>query len=144
MVFPIVVLAFCAVYYMDTRDLPRQSLVYANPVLYATAALALGVLVVFAVRVEPDNEDDSPEASTAMAGFVSEDNQNVERVLHLCVLTGGYLLALPLSFVVSTLLFLFAALYVLGERTGWVLVAYPVVITVVVYVVFVLWLNVPL
>lgn len=140
--FPLVVLAFCGLYYTDTRGLPDRSLLYADPILYGTTLFALAVIAVFAVRIDPDDTGDD-RSTGSMTGFAS-DSWQTRTVVTIVLLTGGYLVAIRVQFAAATVLFLGGALYALGERDPRILVAYPVVLTAVIYTVFVLWLNIPL
>lgn len=142
LIFPFVVLAFCAVYYVDTRGLPDRSLLYAEPTLYATVLLALAVVAVFGVRINPDDTQQSKSVSS-MSGFTS-DGWNSKEVLRVLFLTVAYLIGMRIQFILATLLFLGGTLYVLGERTPRILIAYSTVLTAIIYAVFVLWLGIPL
>ena len=142
LIFPFVVLAFCAVYYVDTRGIPDQSLLYAEPVLYATVLLALAVVAVFGVRVNSDETQRSQSASS-MSGFTG-DQWRSRKALLLLLLTAAHLVGIRLQFVLATLLFLGGTLYVLGERTPRILIAYSTTLTAIIYAVFVLWLGMPL
>lgn len=142
LVFPLVTLAFCGVYFIDTRDLPPRSLLYAKPILYGTVFFAVAVIAIFGVQINP-NETDQSSSTSSMSGF-SSDEWETGTVLQILLLTGGYLVGMRIQFVVATFLFLGGTLYVLGERDVRILVAYSSFLTAVVYAVFVLWLRVPL
>lgn len=51
--FPSLVALFGAYYYLDTQGLPDRSVLYAQPLLYVTLALAVLVAAVHVVDVEP-------------------------------------------------------------------------------------------
>jgi len=143
-VFPILALGFSAIYYVDTLNLPEKSMLYARPVLYATAALALSVLAVFAVRINPGENDRDSEKIESIAGFTGSGQDNAGKSVIILGLAVGYVLTIRIQFAVATLVFLVAALYVLGERRRWILAAYSLGLTGVVHGIFVLWLHIPL
>lgn len=144
LVFPTLALVFCGIYYVDVRDLPQQSVLYAGPLVLFTAALALAVFVVYAVRIDPDMVTSDSTRSDGMVGFTGTDDLLIGRALSVLALTVTYLLIMNVQFAFATVLFLAACLYALGERNGRVIVAYSIGLTGVLYGVFVLWLEIPL
>jgi hypothetical protein len=52
LLFPAIVFLFCSVYYAETRGLPAESMLYAKPLLYATASLAVITMFGHAVSVD--------------------------------------------------------------------------------------------
>lgn len=56
LLFPVLVLLVCGLYYVDTRGLPDQSMLYAEPVLYITALLAVVTIVQHAISFDDRNE----------------------------------------------------------------------------------------
>lgn len=67
LLFPGIVLLFCMGYYYDTRGLPEESLLYAGPLLYATALLAVVTIFGHAVSVAPsENEQSQAEDSQSV------------------------------------------------------------------------------
>lgn len=69
LLFPVLALVFCGLYYWDTRGLPDQSMIYAGPLLYATAALAVTTLFWHSISIDPQSEQSVP----------SEDRTDQER-----------------------------------------------------------------
>ncbi len=56
--FPAIALIFCALYYVDTRGLPEQSMMYAQWLLYATVLLAIITLIEHSISIRtPDDPD---------------------------------------------------------------------------------------
>lgn len=143
LVFPLLVLGFCAGYYIDTRSLTRQSMLYAEPVLVITAVLATAVITMSAVRVE-SNDVANNRDHVSMVGFSNSKDLYTHRTIYLVTLTAAYLLIMRVAFIPVTGAFLAATLYVLGERRLWVLAVYATGLTALVSGVFILWLNVPL
>lgn len=207
LLFPGIALVFCVLYYADTRGLPEQSLLYAEPLLYATAILAVTTMVSHGFVIEerehqgppssaggdetpggpggdgpgdhtgdrttavdgatdPDglsldesSRVDSPEVMStakttqpdATAAVEEEREQgaggrfDLRTASGLTVLSVGYILSLYVTtFVVSSMLFLAASLYLFGERRPLRILAYSVGFTLLVWGVFVQWLMVPL
>ncbi|PSP75191.1 tripartite tricarboxylate transporter TctB family protein [Halobacteriales archaeon QS_3_64_16] len=62
--FPGLVALFGAYYYLDTRGLPGQSVLYAHPLLYVTLALALLVVAFHIVDIEPEERDDTASSES--------------------------------------------------------------------------------
>lgn len=62
LLFPGLVLAFCLVYYWDTHALPDLSMLYAGPLLYTTAALAVVTLLGQAVSVDESMDERDPDS----------------------------------------------------------------------------------
>lgn len=143
-VFPIVALVFTSLYYYDTRPLPANSMLYADPLVYITGGLSVAALLVFGVRVNRDGADGNKQETASMVGFAVGSDQSVKRTLQILVLISVYVLAIRVQFVFATLGFLAAGLYILSERQTWILVAYSVSVTAVVYGVFIYWLNIPI
>lgn len=67
LLFPGIVLLFCLTYYLETRGLPEESVLYAHPLLYATTFLAIVTIFTHAIsiRIATGNDDkQSTEKST--------------------------------------------------------------------------------
>jgi len=144
LVFPALALVFCGIYYIDVRDLPQQSVLYAGPLVLLTAALALTVFVAYAIRIDPDMVKGDSTRMHGMVGFIRTDNLLVGRAVSVLALTVTYLFIINVQFAFATVLFLAACVYALGERNGRVIVTYSIGLTAVLYGVFVLWLEIPL
>lgn len=151
---PLIALVACIIYYVDTRGLPDQSLLYAEPLLYTTAALAVVTMAGHAVSItdragtdraggtEPRTDESDGAADD---GTVGGEYFTLRSAIGLAVLTAGYVAGLGVTtFIVSTVAFLALALYMFGERNPATIVVYSVGITCVVWLVFVEWLLVPL
>ncbi|TKR25469.1 tripartite tricarboxylate transporter TctB family protein [Natronomonas salsuginis] len=52
LLFPLLVLLFCSAYFLETRGLPNESLLYADPLLYATAVVAVVTIGGHAVSID--------------------------------------------------------------------------------------------
>ncbi|WP_306057085.1 tripartite tricarboxylate transporter TctB family protein [Natronococcus wangiae] len=159
LVFPGIVLAFCLYYYWDTRALPDLSMLYAGPLLYATAALAVVTVLVQAVSIderadgpEPESErsSDGPPSELASEEATSETPPDepfftARNAVLLVGLTAAYVATLePIGFLVATIGFLAVVLYLFGERNPGVIALYSVGVAIAVWLVFVQWLMVPL
>jgi hypothetical protein len=147
--FPLLVLCFCTAYYFDTQNLPDQSMLYAGPLLYVTAAIAVVTVGGQAVSVNRNgNSSAEPENNglSSMAGWNAEkkiDSQATALVIGLLVI--GYIGSLYLvPFIAATPLFLAGSLYILGERSITRIIVYSIGFTFVVWLVFVEWLLVPI
>lgn len=70
--FPAIALVFSAAYYVETRDLPEQSLMYAKWVLYATILLAVVTFLRHALSVQSAN-DGLEESKDANATKTQEE-----------------------------------------------------------------------
>jgi len=178
LLFPVVVLVFCAAYYVQTRGLPAESMLYAGPLLYATAILAVVTIFGHAVSIDTDGDGDHGQPSSESARAVVwgaksavaeqehpredgaskeieksetdtavEDTSNfgVRSAIGLVVLSTGYISSLYVApFVIGTVVFLAATGYVFGERDYLRIVSYSAGLTLVLWLVFVNWLQVPL
>ena len=154
LLFPGLVLAFCLYYFLDTRGLPDLSMLYAGPLLYTTAALAVVTLVQQAITIDdrsgPRESGDDRETAGATAdpaaGAVPDDpNFTVRNAALLVALTAAYILVLePLGFLTATVGFLALTLYLFGERNPVTLIVYSIGFAFVLWFVFVHWLRVPL
>jgi hypothetical protein len=157
LLFPTIVLLFCIAYYADTRGLPARSMMYAEPLLYTTAVLAVVTIVGQAVSVKQGAR--GHQHGNRFGGFIGwqsiggerspEEGQpkdfGVSSAVGVGVLLIGYLLSLyVVPFVVGTAGFLGGSLYVFGERSLMKIVIYSVGFTVLTWAVFVEWLFVPL
>lgn len=159
LLFPAIVLAFCSVYYIDTRGLPDRSLLYAEPLLYITAALAVITVFGHAVSIadregtgEPPDAGSGPGSGADERGETwtegmgdGEEHFGLPNAVGLVVLTLGYVIGIGvLGFLSSTIAFLALTLYMFGERNPIVILVYAVGFALVVWIVFVQWLRVPL
>ncbi|ARS88346.1 tripartite tricarboxylate transporter TctB family protein [Natrarchaeobaculum aegyptiacum] len=162
LLFPVLVLAFCLYYWWDTIGLPDLSMLYAGPLLYATAALAVLTILLQAVSVddgtersreptathapepEPGPHADSEE-DAALEAADRESPFTVRNAIALVALTAGYIVALePVGFLAATVVFLATTLFLFGERNPVAIAAYSIGFAFVVWLVFVYWLMVPL
>lgn len=169
LLFPALVLAFCLVYYWDTHALPDLSMLYAGPLLYTTAALAVVTLLGQAVSIDDRAGEHSlgeggiGEAGTESAGpgadpgtehgaGIGDDAEpssgphfTVRNAALLALATGAYIVAIdPIGFLPTTIAYLALALLLFGERSPLRLAAYSIGFALVVWLVFVQWLMVPL
>lgn len=64
LLFPAIVLIFCAAYYAETRELPAESMLYAGPLLYATASLAVLTMLGHAVSINTGTDGDPNQPSS--------------------------------------------------------------------------------
>jgi putative tricarboxylic transport membrane protein len=164
---PAIVLIGCGIYYGGTRGLPDQSMVYAGPLLYGTAALAVITLVqhTFSIGEEDDvaecpaqvSEERTASSATDAAARTTDklrddtepdsENRHFNRytAAGLVVLSFGYVFSLGmLRFILPTAVFLAALVTLFGERRPTYIATYSVVLTIVTWTVFVYWLNIPL
>jgi hypothetical protein len=181
LLFPAIVLLFCSAYYAETRGLPAESMLYAEPLLYVTASLAVITMFGHAVSVDmgADGGREQPlsdstksviwgiesavaerehprkdEAATGSDGDETDANAKetdtgsyfgVRPAIGLVVLSTGYVFSLYLvPFVFGTASFLAAAVYLFGERGRFRILGYSVGITLLLWLVFINWLQVPL
>lgn len=142
LIFPFIALIFSGVYYVDTRGLPDRSLLYAEPILYATVLFALAVIVTFGVQANTNGPNPS-ESMSSLTG-ISSDEWRSKKALYIVLLIIAYLVGMRVQFALATFLFLGITLYILGEQNKRILVGYSAVLTSVIYAVFVLWLRIPL
>jgi hypothetical protein len=158
---PVIVLVGCGIYYGGTRGLPDQSMVYAGPLLYGTAALAVITLVqhTFSIGGKDDKRPaeertvasaaDAAETTGEPDGDTESGSQNEQfnryTAAGLVALSTGYVFSLGvLGFVLPTVGFLAALVALFGERRPAYIVTYSVVLTAVTWAVFIYWLNIPL
>ncbi|MFC6906549.1 tripartite tricarboxylate transporter TctB family protein [Halalkalicoccus tibetensis] len=164
LLFPALVLAFCLVYYWDTHALPDLSMLYAGPLLYTTAALAVVTLLGQAVSVDDrpgkrGADEAAPEPAEPEADPGAEHGAGIEsgtqassgphftirNAALLAAATAAYIVAIePIGFLPTTIGYLAFALYLFGERSPLRLAAYSIGFAFVVWLVFVQWLMVPL
>lgn len=64
LLFPVIVLLFCGAYYVGTRGLPAESMLYAEPLLYATAILAVITIFGHAVSIKTETDVTPSQSST--------------------------------------------------------------------------------
>ncbi|NHN48087.1 tripartite tricarboxylate transporter TctB family protein [Halostella sp. JP-L12] len=167
LVLPIIAIIASALYYIDTRGLPDQSLIYAEPVLYVTVFLAVITIVQHAISFGEDEEmmtDGAGEVDVADSVTdrpaeeeLFEENEETDSPYFnrktstiFVVLTTGYVVALNtlfmsnLVFMGLSAVFLAATLVLFGERRWTRIVAYSAGFAVIVWAVFVSWLKIPL
>ena len=154
LMFPGLVLAFCLFYYWDTHTLPDLSMLYAGPLLYMTAALA--VVTVFQQAVSVDGSGDRGESGLEIAmvapapdtaAETTSDDQifTVRNAALLVALTTVYIVTLePIGFLIATTGYLAVTLYLFGEESLFVLTLYSIGFTFLLWFVFIEWLGVPI
>ena len=76
LLFPALVLVVSGLYYVDTRGLPDQSLMYAEPVLYATVLLAIITIAQHAIAIE----DRDAQITDGVGGRVTDVDDRDEPV----------------------------------------------------------------
>lgn len=64
LLFPMIALSFCVAYYVETRGLPTESMLYAEPLLYATAILAVITMFGHAVSIKTEKNATPSQSST--------------------------------------------------------------------------------
>jgi hypothetical protein len=161
LLFPVFVLFFCAAYYTDTRGLPARSMIYAEPLLYATVLLSMLTISAHAVsfdkKVKKGSSDDaspfiswgeSIEKKKSNTPLDDENEKNefgIKSAISIAVILIGYIISLYLlPFVIATVGFLLCCLYVFGERNPLRIVVYAVGFTALSWAIFIEWLFVPL
>lgn len=181
LLFPAATLVFCGAYYVETRGLPAESMLYAGPLLYATVLLAVITIFGHAVSIDAGRgkgpnrtstesdrsvvwgvestiaeqkhpkkdaqlkERDTGEETSEAAALDTESFFNVRSAVGLVFLTAGYVLSLYfVSFVFATAPFLAMTVYLFGERSYFWMVVYSVGFTVLLWSVFINWLQIPL
>ena len=171
MLFPAIVLIISTAYYIETRGLPEESMLYADPLLYATAILAMTTLTSHAISIDstsasqydktakpdksvvwgveqgvkdekhPKREDKEDEYEPSGNG----EYFNTRRAIGLVALSTGYIGSLYfVPFVVTTFVFLAATVYLFGERNVVKMITYSVGFSLILWLVFIQWLLVPL
>lgn len=153
LLFPGLVLAFCLVYYWDTHTLPDLSMLYAGPLLYITAALAVVTVFQQAVSIGGSGDRGDSGLETTMvatdpdpaSGSTSEDRIfTVRNAVLLVVLTTVYIVVLePIGFLIATVGYLAITLYLFGEESLFVLTLYSIGFSFLLWFVFIEWLGVP-
>lgn len=155
LLLPAIVLLFSAYYYFDTYTLPERSTTYAFPILYITVAFALIVVVTHGVGFaqEPDDEPRGEQSAADAAAEPEEDEPeessnlyfNRRSAVGLVILSFAYYILFPyMGFLAATSGFLAATLYIFGERNWLYLAAYSAGFTLLVWAVFIRWLQIPL
>jgi hypothetical protein len=181
LLFPAIVLLSCSAYYAETRGIPAESMLYAEPLLYATASLAVITMFghVVSVDIGADGGREQPSSDSTKSVVWGVENAVAERehprkektttdldrdetdvnaeetdtgtyfhvrsAIGLVALSTGYVLSLYLvPFVFGTASFLAASVYLFGERDRFRILGYSVGITLLLWLVFINWLQVPL
>jgi hypothetical protein len=147
LLFPAAMTAVAVVYLVMAIGMPRGTLNHPGPGLYPTVvgafliATAAGCLAREVLRLRTS----SGRSSAALqAGAVSSGGA-LGRTLPIMGAMVAYVLALqPLGFPVSICLFLLVAIRMFGYRRWLPALGMAAALTAVSYVVFVLWLKVPL
>ena len=164
LVFPGIVLVTAALYYMGTRGLPDRSMIYAGPLMYATAGLAVITILQHAVVLE-ESRADGAEARDVQPDITTEPTSDEQEetggsdphfnrvtatiyvVATIVYIVGGAFFSsflTPAIFIGLTSVFLGAVLVVFGERRVSRVVVYSVGFSLFIYGIFVSWLEVPL
>ncbi|EMA37578.1 tripartite tricarboxylate transporter TctB family protein [Halococcus hamelinensis] len=165
-ILPVVVLIGCGIYYGGTRSLPSQSMVYAGPLLYGTAALAVITFAQHSLTIGQKTGEATPPTQTSEGQTVTSATDAAEATAEsgtgtepesnnkyfnrytaagLVVLSAGYVFSLEiLGFIFPTVGFLAALVTLFGERRPIYITTYSVALTAVTWAIFIYWLNIPL
>lgn len=173
LLFPCIVLVTVLLYYLDTRGLPDQSMIYAGPLLYITTILAVITILQHSIKFgkpsgpltdgigeaegavvenadeqpsEAENVDEQDEPSDSDSFFTRKNTALFVGVTILYIIGLNFLSSFltTVTFVGLTAAFLGAVLFLYGERNILALIAYSVVFSVLIWAVFINWLEVPL
>ncbi|MDP1854004.1 MAG: tripartite tricarboxylate transporter TctB family protein [Candidatus Omnitrophota bacterium] len=149
-VFAGLILAVGLVYGIMALNMPRGRLSYPGPGLFPMIigifliATALGCLLQEILPRKRTGERSSASPLVNQESAVPGD-RNVNKTFQLMTLMIGYTLALkPLGFLISICGFLMVAIRIFGYRRWLPTLAMAAVIAGISYVLFVLWLKVPL
>lgn len=149
-VFAGLILAVGLVYGIMAMNMPLGRLSYPGPGLFPTIvglfliATALGGLLQEILPRKKTSEVSSA-LSLGTRGSTVQEKRNVNKTFQLIALMIGYGLALkPLGFLISICAFLVVAIRIFGYRRWVPTLIMAAVIAGVSYVLFILWLKVPL
>lgn len=180
LLFPAIVLGFCSAYFVETRGLPSESMLFAGPLLYATAFLAIITIFGHAVSIRTDGRTVANQTSPTSDGSIVwgvedqvakqkhpkkdtpvetgdeipnttnqfdsaiDDYFNIYSASILFVLSTGYVMSLYfLPFIIVTVPFLATSVYLFGERNIRIIVLYSIGFSLLLWIVFINWLQVP-
>jgi hypothetical protein len=172
LLFPGIVLTTAVIYFFETRRLPDRSLIYADPLLYVAAGLAVITIVQHAITAvphpepmadgvveinKPVSEPNSEQPETREQSVIDENSPSSDSkfgwqsatlytgmtlVYIICITVFARDLT-SVSFVGLTSIFLGALLALFGERRVSRIVVYSVGFALLVWGVFINWLKVP-
>lgn len=149
MVFAGLMLAVGVIYESMALNMPRGSLAYPGPGLFPMLvgaiiiATALGCLL---QEIVPRLRAREPAASSLPGGNAgAAEERNVSKTVQLTALMIGYIFLLkPLGFPLAICAFLALAICIFGYRKWLPTLAMAALISGISYVLFVVWLKVPL
>ena len=149
MVFAGLMLAVGVIYESMALSMPRGSLAYPGPGLFPMLvgaiiiATALGCLL---QEIVPRLRAREPAASSLPGGNAgAAEERNVSKTVQLTALMIGYIFLLkPLGFPLAICAFLALAIRIFGYRKWLPTLAMAALISGISYVLFVVWLKVPL
>ncbi len=149
MVFAGLMLAVGVIYESMALNMPRGSLAYPGPGLFPmlvggfVIATALGCLL---QEIVPRLRTRKPAASSLPDGNAdAAEERNVSKTVQLTALMIGYIFLLkPLGFPLAICAFLALAIRIFGYRKWLPTLAMAALISGISYVLFVVWLKVPL
>ena len=173
LLFPGIVIAAVVLYYLDTVDLPERSLLYAGPLMYATLVLAIITVIQHGITLgEPtkaradgvgeakntQHDDSNKPASDEQVQDESDDGSNSDpyfnrrnatlyvavTMVYVLVLTSFSSYLTTVIFIGLTSGFLGVVLVTFGERRISRLIPYSVGFSLLIWSIFISWLEVPL
>ncbi|MFA9381103.1 MAG: tripartite tricarboxylate transporter TctB family protein [Acetanaerobacterium sp.] len=139
--FAVLAFAFTCLYWFSAKDLPAKSLVFPKALLVVLIPLFIwnGVNSVWEFRKTLKDED-TPEAKKWNCSLHITSPKVI-----VTLITLGYTLLIPiLGFFLCTIIYLAVLAFYLGIRKPIPLILFTVLLTAVIYGVFVLWLMVRL
>lgn len=173
LLFPGIVVAVVVLYYVDTMDLPSRSLLYAGPLMYATLVLAIitvfqhGFILGKPTEARTDGagevknaqiDDGNSQMSDEQLQDESDDGSNSDpyfnrrsatlyvavTMVYVLILTSFSSYLTTVIFIGLTSVFLGAVLVTFGERRVSRLIPYTIGFSVLIWGIFISWLEVPL
>ena len=139
LIFPFIVLLFCVAYLIQSRDIfPNLTMILVRITFYAIVVFSLFVFKE-EIQITTEKETDSQQSSPRL--FTDKSR----KIWFFIIGMGIYIVMInQIGFIFSTLLFVSMIMYMLGIREKKILILLPVCLVILIYLMFNLWLMVPL
>ncbi|MGM8215047.1 tripartite tricarboxylate transporter TctB family protein [Bacillaceae bacterium W0354] len=149
LIAPSTIFLFVLIYYFEVSDLSDGNLLLIRPIFWVMVVLYPAVLL---IEIKKWKNTDFSQLEKTSDDDETEFDENYEinskvtpKLLIYITSIALYLILLPyLGFILVSLIFLPSLLFVFGTKDIKLLIAIPVIVTLVIYLLFDTWLGIPL
>lgn len=136
MIIPTIILAWATFYLLEVLQYPPKNYLFIKPIYFVLLAFYVlnAVLDYLECRKDKSEKTEKVPFKQAVNEFVHSDGMKIVEVFAAVIVAA--LLFNVLGFFIVVPIFLFGMLFIAGERKVWILIAVPIVVTGLLYLLF--------